>query len=303
MSTIHIPACAHCCAPITQPPAAGRPRIYCSARCRTAAWRARLLREEFEAAEVAPAETIVPGVPAAPVSTDEQVAFLAEPTEGLTDPDEVPDLPEEPVCKPGDLYLLGKHRLLCGDAANADDVQRLMAGKRASLMATDPPYLVDYQGGQHPSSEANGGIVDGVRVGHEEKHWDTYVDHEHSVEFYVDFLRTALDHALSDHAAIYQARPWLSGWLSCRHGRLPRRSAHASLIYTSACRQDRPENVRCTSLMTTCEDNYLDVDGLARRIDRIAESGHTAIVIWAGSRPCRIRAARPGGDLRVSRVR
>jgi len=135
---------------------------------------------------------------------DELAAFLAEETEGLTDPDAVPDVPDEPVSKPGDLYLLGEHRLLCGDATNPDDVQKLMAGKRATLMATDPPYLVDYAGGQHPSSEANGGIVDGVRVGHEEKHWDTYIDHEHSVEFYVDFLRCALDHALTDAAAIYQ---------------------------------------------------------------------------------------------------
>lgn len=124
--------------------------------------------------------------------------------DGLTDPDAVPDVPEEPASKPGDLYLLGQHRLLCGDATNPDDVQKLMAGKKATLMATDPPYLVDYAGGQHPSSEANGGIVDGVRVGHEEKHWDTYIDHEHSVEFYVDFLRCALDHALTDDAAVYQ---------------------------------------------------------------------------------------------------
>ena len=135
---------------------------------------------------------------------EELAAFLAEPTEGLTGPDDVPAIPEEPVSKPGDLYLLGNHRLLCGDATNPDDVQKLMAGKKATLMATDPPYLVDYAGGQHPSSEANGGIVDGVRVGHEEKHWDTYIDHEHSVEFYVEFLRCALDHALTEHAAIYQ---------------------------------------------------------------------------------------------------
>ncbi|HZL06631.1 MAG TPA: ParB N-terminal domain-containing protein, partial [Coriobacteriia bacterium] len=60
---------------------------------------------------------------------DELAAFLAEPTEGLTDPDEVPELPEEPVSQPGDLYLLGKHRLLCGDSTNPDDVERLMAGK------------------------------------------------------------------------------------------------------------------------------------------------------------------------------
>ena len=61
--------------------------------------------------------------------------------------------------------------------------ERLMAGKRATLMATDPPYLVDYHGGAHPASEANGGAET------KDKHWDTYIDHEHSVDFYVDFLQ------------------------------------------------------------------------------------------------------------------
>jgi DNA modification methylase len=129
---------------------------------------------------------------------DELAAFLAGPTEGLTDPDAVPEPPEEPVSKTGDLYLLGKHRLLCGDSTSSAEVERLMAGKRASLMATDPPYLVDYQGGAHPASEANEGAAN------RDKHWDTYIDHEHSVEFYVDFLRTAVDAALTDDAAIYQ---------------------------------------------------------------------------------------------------
>ena len=104
----------------------------------------------------------------------EIAGFLAEPTEGLTDPDLVPEVPDEPISKPGDLYLLGKHRLLCGDATSADDVERLMAGKRATLMATDPPYLVDYQGGQHPASEANQGAAS------KDKHWDAYIDHAHS---------------------------------------------------------------------------------------------------------------------------
>jgi hypothetical protein len=108
---------------------------------------------------------------------DELAAYLAEPTAGLTDPDTVPEPPEKPATKPGDLYLLGNHRLLCGDATNPDDVGRLMAGKRATLMATDPPYLVDYQGGEHPATEANGG----KRGQQTSKHWDTYVDHEHSV--------------------------------------------------------------------------------------------------------------------------
>ena len=74
---------------------------------------------------------------------------------GLVDPDEVPPVPEEPVSQPGDLWLCGAHRLLCGDSTSLEQVQHLMAGERASLMATDPPYLVDYQGGAHPASAAN----------------------------------------------------------------------------------------------------------------------------------------------------
>ena len=67
-----------------------------------------------------------------------------EGTEGETDPDEVPEVPAEPVTRPGDLYLLGRHRLLCGDSTNITDVERLMDGKKADMVFTDPPYGVSY---------------------------------------------------------------------------------------------------------------------------------------------------------------
>ena len=63
---------------------------------------------------------------------------------GLTDDDEVPEAPEEAITKPGDLWLLGEHRLLCGDATVLADVEKVLDGGLADLCFTDSPYNVDY---------------------------------------------------------------------------------------------------------------------------------------------------------------
>ena len=64
--------------------------------------------------------------------------------ESVTGEDEVPDAPAVPVSRAGDLWLLGNHRLLCGDATNSDDVAHLLGSVRPHLMVTDPPYGVEY---------------------------------------------------------------------------------------------------------------------------------------------------------------
>lgn len=70
-----------------------------------------------------------------------------EPTAGLTDEDAAPEVPEDPTSVRGDIWLLGEHRLMCGDSVVLTDVERLMAGAKADLVFTDPPYNVDYTGG------------------------------------------------------------------------------------------------------------------------------------------------------------
>ena len=72
---------------------------------------------------------------------------LDEPLPGATEPDDIPDLGRGSVSQAGDLWRLGDHRLLCGDATDPADVDKLMAGGKPRWMWTDPPYGVDYQGG------------------------------------------------------------------------------------------------------------------------------------------------------------
>jgi len=81
-------------------------------------------------------------------SEDELAKLLedAEPFEGQTDPDEIPDVPEDAVSKTGEIYTLGRHKLLCGSATNKEDMQRLMGDDRADLWLVDPPYNVSYTG-------------------------------------------------------------------------------------------------------------------------------------------------------------
>ncbi|MDQ0291028.1 DNA modification methylase [Oligosphaera ethanolica] len=66
--------------------------------------------------------------------------------QGKTNPDDIPETPQEPVSKRGEVYILGRHRLMCGDATEKDDLIKLMNGQEADLWLTDPPYNVAYEG-------------------------------------------------------------------------------------------------------------------------------------------------------------
>jgi DNA modification methylase len=102
---------------------------------------------------------------------DELAAVLTPPTMGLTDPDEVPP-PEDPVSRPGDLWRLGRHRLLCGDSTVATDVARTLGGIRPGLMVTDPPYGVDYDPAWRQRSGVGGpGLATGKVLNDDRADW------------------------------------------------------------------------------------------------------------------------------------
>jgi hypothetical protein len=80
---------------------------------------------------------------------------------GLSDPDSVPDVPDQPVTGPGDVWLLGDHRVGCGDSTNAANVEPVLAGSQPHLMVSDPPYGVGYD----PSWRAPWGRFRQARAG------------------------------------------------------------------------------------------------------------------------------------------
>ncbi|MGF1660545.1 MAG: site-specific DNA-methyltransferase [Rubrimonas sp.] len=105
----------------------------------------------------------------------------------------IPEPPRNPVSRTGDLWLLGDHRLLCGDSTNPADVRRLMNGERAALFATDPPYLVDYDGSNHPTRNKDWSASYGTT-------WD---DSSQGAELYDGFIAAAVAEAIAEDAAWY----------------------------------------------------------------------------------------------------
>ena len=114
---------------------------------------------------------------------------------GKTLPDDIPQPPPEAITKKGDLWILGEHRLLCGDSTNEADVTRLMDGKTARLLATDPPYLVDYTGTGRPKGHHGAGGKDWSGVYHE-------IDIEDAEGFLRGFLLNGLK-IIETNTAIY----------------------------------------------------------------------------------------------------
>ncbi len=105
-----------------------------------AGWDEELLKLELETLKVEDFDLDLLGFD--PTEIDD-LLFSGE--EDTSEEDEVvPELPEEPISKPGDVWILGDHRVLCGDATILTDIEKLMDGQLADMVFTDPPYNVDY---------------------------------------------------------------------------------------------------------------------------------------------------------------
>lgn len=162
-------------------------------------WDEQLLRAELGELQKLDFELSLTGF------DDVRLATFIGGNPGEGDPEEAPAPQERPISRTGDLWVLGKHRLLCGDSTKSDDIIRLMAGERASLFSTDPPYAVGYVGGSHPESDTNRGSAK------RDKNWGAVyheADNEDDGEkFYGKFVKIAVEHAIEPNAAWYCWHP------------------------------------------------------------------------------------------------
>ena len=107
-----------------------------------AGWDTELLSLELEELELEGLDLSLTGF-----GEEEITALRPEVVnEGLTDEDAVPEPPPEPITKPGDIWILGKHRLMCGDSTSIDHLEKLCNGRQVDMWLTDPPYNVAYEG-------------------------------------------------------------------------------------------------------------------------------------------------------------
>ncbi|MBA4387660.1 MAG: DNA methylase [Verrucomicrobia bacterium] len=125
------------------------------------------------------------------------------PMDGLTAPDDVPDPPEVPITQPGDLWVLGGHRIICADSKDPAALARLMNGATATLFATDPPYGVGYDGTNHPQNQRD--KAEGRESGSQNRDWSTeYWDHYEDASAFeqmlVDVFSAAAPHVSQDAA-------------------------------------------------------------------------------------------------------
>ena len=151
-----------------------------------------------------------------------------EPTAGLTDEDAVPDVPEIPKTVLGDVWLLGNHRLMCGDSTSIDAVEKLMDGQKADMIFTDPPYGVDYKGINNDDRSGLDGLLRGAFSSYLATsksgaaiyvfHSDRCADIFHSVfrEFFhfssmVIWAKNSLTLSRTDYQS--QHEPCLYGWM------------------------------------------------------------------------------------------
>lgn len=226
---------------------------------------------------------------------------VEEVPERLTDEDAVPELQPEPISKLGDVWILGKHRVMCGDSTSIDAVETLMAGAKADMVFTDPPYGVDYKG---IKNDDRGGLEELLRgafgnflavsksgasiyVFHSDRCADIF--HQVFREFFhfssmIIWAKNSLTLSQTDYQS--QHEPCLYGWMD--NGT---HSWHSDRKQTSVWRFDKERVAGHTTPKP--------VELVAKGINNSSKGGDTVLDLFGGSGSTMIACEKTGREARL----
>lgn len=255
---------------------------------------------------------------------DDELSKLLIPDQidGLTDEDDIPEVPENPVTVEGDLWVLGNHRLMCGDATSSDAVDNLLQNRIANMCFTDPPYLMDFTGGIHAdgskSFNAKHGKIKNDKM--TKKEGEDFLDAINSIiktfvdgAFYITFYRLGIDnyyasmnrtgincrsliiwdkgnHTLSNSDYMSMYEPIFYGWIN-NHKFYGGKNGMDIWKIKRTAKNDLHPTMKPVELVEKAILDGSQVNGIA--LDLFGGSGTTMIACEKNNRDCRMMELDP----------
>jgi hypothetical protein len=198
-----------------------------------------------------------------------------EPEQGNTDPDDVPEPPEDPITKPGDIWILGNHRLLCGDSNDTLALDRLLDGKRPDAIFTDPPYGIGIDG-QKKSISAN---PKHNRKAHAFKGWDA---DRPAAEIFNLILGYQVPTAIFGGNYFADLLPATRGWIYWSKGQDGLSMSDGELAWTSLDKVLRSVTVNRTALQGSVHPTQKPTEVVAFTLNYL-EAGKVVLDLFGGS--------------------
>jgi DNA modification methylase len=280
-------------------------------------WDEEMLKLEFEGLQELDFDIDLIGF-----SADELSDLLIEDEkEGLTEDDAVPEIPETPVTVEGDVWILGKHRLMCGDSTSIDSVDKLMP-ETANMIFTDPPYLMDFTGGIHAdgskSFNAKHGAIKNDKMSKADG--DDFLDSINTIikakvdgAFYITFYRLGIaqyyssfdrvglqcrslviwdkgNHTLSNSDYMSMYEPMFYGWVN-NHKFYGGKNGMDIWRIKRTSKNDLHPTMKPVELVEKAIDDGSQVNGIV--LDLFGGSGSTMIASEKKNRVCRMMELDP----------
>jgi len=283
-----------------------------------AGWDNEMLAVEFDDLKEAGFDIDLTGF-----TGDELDALFPTPqNEGLTDEDAVPEVPNVPITVEGDVWILGNHRLMCGDSTSIDAVDKLLENRTANMLFTDPPYLMDFTGGIHAdgskSFNSKHGQIKNDKMSKEDG--EDFLDAINSIilakvdgAFYITFYRLGVDsyyasmnrvglksrslviwdkgnHTLSNSDYMSMYEPIFYGWVNSHKFYGGKNGMDIWRIKRTA-KNDLHPTMKPVELVEKAIIDGSQINGLV--LDLFGGSGSTLVACEKNNRDCRMMELDP----------